>query len=127
MTKRQEKLSPHEWQLRHDAACAVVARKYCDMFAFWRACPYKPCRSARRCRGDQKACLRDRYAEVSYEEGRAAHAKMIADTPRNAGRFTRGAHNYEHHSWCLHALTSKAERAQKRAKPQARTEAKAER
>jgi hypothetical protein len=23
---------PKEWQARHDAACAIVARKYCDMF-----------------------------------------------------------------------------------------------
>jgi hypothetical protein len=36
MSKSKEKLSPQEWQARHDAACAIVARKYCDMYAFWR-------------------------------------------------------------------------------------------
>ena len=32
MGKSKENLSPLEWQARHDAACAIVARKYCDMF-----------------------------------------------------------------------------------------------
>jgi hypothetical protein len=34
MSKSKENLSAQEWQARHDAACAIVARKYCDMFAF---------------------------------------------------------------------------------------------
>ena len=40
MGKRNPELSPKEWQARHDAACAIVARKYCDMFEFWRTCRY---------------------------------------------------------------------------------------
>ncbi len=32
--KPEEKLAPKEWPARHDAACAIVARKYCNMFGF---------------------------------------------------------------------------------------------
>jgi len=58
MSKSKDDLSPQEWQARHDAACAIVARKYCDLFGFWRDCRYKPCRSARRCSGDQAPVCR---------------------------------------------------------------------
>src|SRR6476660_2191923 len=93
MSKSKENLSPHEWQARHDAACAIVARKYCDMFEFWRRCRYKPCRSARRCRGDQGACLESRWHSVPYEAAIAAQIRMAAEIPPNADRFTRGAHH----------------------------------
>jgi hypothetical protein len=53
-----------EWQRRHDAACPIVARKYCDIFEFWRDCRYKPCRAAKRCSGDQGACLKMRWPSV---------------------------------------------------------------
>ena len=102
MSKSKEKLSPAEWQARHDAACAIVARKYCDMFEFWRACSYKPCRSARRCRGNQGNCLESRWDSVPYEAGIAAQIRMAAETPPNADRFTRQAHNYPPCSLCLH-------------------------
>ena len=36
MSKSEDDLSPQEWQARHDAACAIVTRKYCDLFGFWR-------------------------------------------------------------------------------------------
>jgi hypothetical protein len=76
VSKSKEKLSPQEWQARHDAACAIVARKYCDMFEFWRGCRYKPCRSARRCRGNQGVCLESRWDSVPYEAGIAAQIHM---------------------------------------------------
>ena len=102
MSKRQEKLSPHEHQLRHDAACAIVARKYYDMFGFWRDCRYKSCRSARRCSGDHGFCLQGRWHSVPYDIGVDAQFRMVAETPPNADRFTRAAHNYAHHSLRLH-------------------------
>jgi hypothetical protein len=102
VSKSKEKLSPQEWQARHDAACAIVARKYCDMFEFWRGCRYKPCRSARRCRGNQGVCLESRWDSVPYEAGIAAQIHMAAETPSNADRFTRQAHNYPPCSLCLH-------------------------
>ena len=102
MSKGKENLSPQEWQARHDAACAIVARRYCDMFGFWRACRYKPCHSARRCRGDQGFCLESRWDSVPYEAGIAAQIRMAAETPPNADRFTRAAHYYAPCSLCLH-------------------------
>jgi hypothetical protein len=76
MSKSKEDLSPQEWQARHDAACAIVARKYCDMFAFWRTRRYKPCRSARRCRGDQGYCLGSCWDSVPYDAGIAAPPRL---------------------------------------------------
>ncbi len=111
MSKSEEKLSPEEWQARHDAACAIVARKYCDLFGFWRDCRYKPCRSARRCSGDQGACLQSRCWSVPYETGVAAHIRMAAETPPSADRFTRAAHHYAHHSLCLHDPKNQKRRA----------------
>ena len=102
MSKREEKLTAAEWQARHDAACAIVARKYCDMFKFWRDCRYKPCRSARRCSGNQGACLQSRWQSIPYEAGVAAHRQMTASTPRDADLFARMVHHYPHHSLCLH-------------------------
>jgi hypothetical protein len=102
MGKSKENLSPQEWQARHDTACAIVARKYCDMFEFWRGCRYKPCRSARRCSGNQGVCLESRWYSVPYEAGIAAQIRMAAETPPNADRFTRAAHNYSPCSLCLH-------------------------
>jgi len=111
MSKSDDGLSPQEWQARHDAACAIVARKYCDMFGFWRDCRYKPCRSARRCSGDQGACLESRWQSVPYDVGVAAHDRMAAETPPNADRFTRGAHHYAHYSLCLHDPKNQKRRA----------------
>ncbi len=102
MSKGEDDLSPEEWQARHDAACAIVARKYCDMFGFWRDCRYKPCRAAKRCSGDQGACLENRWQSVPYQAGIAARDRMAADTPPNADHFTRATHRYAHHSLCLH-------------------------
>jgi hypothetical protein len=111
MSKSEEKLSPHEWQVRHDAACAIVARKYCDMFEFWRDCRYKPCRSARKCSGDQGACLESWWTTVPYDVGVAAQIRMSTETPPNADRFLRMAHHYAHHSLCLHDPKNQKTRA----------------
>ncbi len=111
VSKANEKLSAHEWQVRHDAACAIVARKYCDMFEFWRDCRYKPCRSARRCSGDQGACLQSRWQSVPYDVGVAAQMRMAAETPPNANGFTFGAHHYAPDSLCLHDPKNQKKRA----------------
>ena len=116
MSKSEEKLSPQEFQARHDAACAIVARKYCDLFGFWRDCRYKPCRSARRCSGDQGACLESRWQSVPYDVGVAAQLRMAAETPPDADRFMRGAHNYAHHSLCLHDPKNQKTRAKTQAR-----------
>jgi hypothetical protein len=112
-----------EWQRRHDAACAIVARKYCDIFEFWRDCRYKPCRAAKRCSGDQGACLTLRLPSVSYEAGIAARARVKADTPKDADRFARLAHHYAHHSLCLQNVRSAKMQAKVEAELQARRQA----
>jgi hypothetical protein len=111
MSKSKDDLSPQEWRARHDAACAIVAQKYCDLLGFWRDCQYKPCRSARRCSGDQGAYLQSRSQSIPYETGIAAHNRVLAETPANADRFTRAAHGYPHHTLCLHGATSEKMRA----------------
>jgi hypothetical protein len=114
-----------EWQRRHDAACAIVARKYCDMFKFWRDCKYKPCRSARRCRGDQGACLEKRCWSVPREVKLAAHKQMIADTPAHGDRFACMAHYYAPTSLCLHDPKNQKTRTKALDKTQANAQAKA--
>ncbi len=109
--KSEEKLTTSEWQARHDAACAIVARKYCDMLGLWRTCRYKPCRSARRCSGDQGPCLQRGWLTVPYEIRNQAHDRMAAETPANADRFTGAAHGYPPYSSCLHGPTNWKRRA----------------
>ena len=91
-----------DFQQRFDAACALVARKYCDMFEFWRDCRYKPCRSARRCVGDQGFCLQSRCWDIPYDAGVAAHLRMIAALPPGADSYMVTAHHRPPTSLCLH-------------------------
>jgi hypothetical protein len=49
-----------------------------------------------------KVCLESRWDGVPYETGIAAQIRMAAETPPNADRFTRQAHNYPPCSLCLH-------------------------
>ncbi len=111
-----------EWQQRFDAACATVARKYCDMFEFWRDCSYRPCRSARRCVGDQGFCLQSRCWDISYDAGLVAHKRMIAELPPAADGFFLTAHHQPPTSLCLHG----SKNPKLHAKAQAKTAAKAE-
>jgi len=76
------------------AACAIVARKYCDWFASWRDCRYKPCRGARRCLGDVGPCLKKCTDNASYETRVAARRRMPDDVPPNADRWLRLAHDW---------------------------------
>src|SRR5580658_5844558 len=122
MSKREKELSPGEWQARFDAACATVARKYCDMFEFWRDCRYKPCRSVRRCSGDQGFCLQSRCWSVPYDIGVAAQIRMLAELPPNADRFAQSAHRQAHSSLCLHDPKNQKRRAKTEAKIEAKIE-----
>jgi hypothetical protein len=81
------------------AACAVSAFR---RFAFWRDRRYKPCRSARRCVGDQGFCLQSRCWDIPYDVGLAAHNRMIAELPPDADSFLLTAHYRPPTSLCLH-------------------------
>jgi hypothetical protein len=105
-----------EWQRRLDAACAIVARKYCDMFEFWRDCRYKPCRAARRCIGDQGFCLQSRCRDIPYDAGVAAHRRMIAQLPPDADSFLLTAHYRPPTSLCLHDPKNQKRRAKAQVK-----------
>jgi hypothetical protein len=123
MSKREKKLSPQEWQARFHAACATVARKYCDMFGFWRDCRYRPCRSARRCVGDQRFCLQSRCWDIPYDAGVAAHNRMIAELPPDADSFHVTAHYRPPTSLCLHGSKNPKLRAKAEAKIAAKAQA----
>ncbi|MGB6508452.1 MAG: hypothetical protein WBF07_10005 [Xanthobacteraceae bacterium] len=114
---------PKEWQRRFDAACAIVARKYCGMFEFWRDCRYRPCRSARRCVGDERFCLESGCWDISYDAGLAAHLRMIAELPPDADGFFKTAHHQPPTSRLLHGSRDPKLRAKARAKTVAHVKA----
>jgi hypothetical protein len=82
------------------AACAIVTRKYCDWFSFWRNCRYKPCSSARRCVGDEHACLKKHWYSLPYNVRLDAHGRMEAEALPNADRWLRLAHRYPPDTLC---------------------------
>ena len=83
------KLTTEQYVARFNAEKAVLQRAYCDIFKFWRACPFKPCRRARACRGDQNACLERGVKNVPRESQWQARRRMLAATPANAGPAER--------------------------------------
>jgi hypothetical protein len=87
------------------------------MFEFWRDCRYQPCRSVRRCSGDQGYCLQSRSASVPYDVGVVAQIRMLAELPPNADRFARPAYRQAHSSPCLHDPKNQKRRAKTEAKP----------
>jgi hypothetical protein len=100
MTKESaEKLTPKEYQARFNAAGAQAQREYCNIFKFWRACRYKPCRRAGACRGDQRACLKRGVANVPRDILDRAHNQVIAATPADAIQPERTARRFCPISW----------------------------
>ena len=87
-------MSPDEWQERFDEAAAAAQREYCNIFEFWRACRYKPCRRSKVCRGDQLACLKRGVHNVPYETHYKARDQILAATPADAERPVRTARNF---------------------------------
>lgn len=89
--KKKADLAPGEWQRRFNIAADVARREYCEIFGFWRSCRYKPCRRARKCSGDAKACLTCGIEQVSGAAQDEAAARIIASTPPGADRPTQTA------------------------------------
>jgi hypothetical protein len=75
----------------------VARREYCNIFRFWRACRYKPCRKAKTCSGDARACLKRGLGQVSYEAQDQAQDKIIAATPSEADSPTKNARRLSLH------------------------------
>src|SRR4029077_17688626 len=65
---------------RYFAAQELAVRAYCDFFGFWRFCPYRPCRRARGCRGDEIDCFVARRGGVS--DGSTRQEPMCGRTSR---------------------------------------------
>jgi hypothetical protein len=75
---------------RYFAAQELVVRAYCDFFGFWRTCPYRPCRRARGCRGDDIDCMVDRRGGETHRFD-VARAHVRARIPKDAGPPERHA------------------------------------
>jgi len=73
-----KRLTPHDYQLRLDAARAATQRLYCDVLELARACARKPCRRARRCLGEPDACLRRGWPDVAEDLQDWVRAEAIA-------------------------------------------------
>lgn len=94
---KSEKLTPKEWQARFDAAKKAAQREYCNIFKFWRACRYKPCRKTKACSGDAFACLTRRIDEIPYELKYQTRDQIVAATPADADSATDTARRFAPH------------------------------
>ncbi len=99
--KKEKELSPDEWQQRFDEAAESARREYCDLFALWRGCRYKPCRRARTCSGEAKACLAHGIERVPATERLNAAARVIAATPAGADAPTQTARRLSAHTLAI--------------------------
>jgi hypothetical protein len=87
-------MSQERYVARFHAEKALLARHYCNVFEFWRDCPYKRCRRERVCCGDQQACLKRRQNEVPRQIQWRARQQILASTPANAGPPERTAREF---------------------------------
>ncbi len=87
-------LTNERYAARFDAEKTALVRHYCDVFKFWRACPFKLCRKARRCSGDHKACLARRMKEIPRDVEWRARQEVLQATPADAGPPERIAREF---------------------------------
>ena len=92
--KPKKKLTLEEYAARFNAEKAVMQRKYRDIFKFWRTCPFKSCRRAGACRGDQNACLKRGETSIPREIQWQARQQILAATPANVGAPERLAREF---------------------------------
>lgn len=93
-TMPAKKPAPREWQARFNAAAKAAQRDYCNIFAFWTTCRYKPCRRTKRCEGDALACLKRGFDQVPGDVRQQAFARVIAQTPDTADSPTKTARRF---------------------------------
>jgi len=99
-----KKLTAERYLARFNAEKAVLARHYCNIFKFWRTCPFKRCRKARTCSGDQTACLKRSGKEIPREIQWQARQQILASTPAQAGPPERTARQFLPGSLLEHGL-----------------------
>jgi len=91
---KKQKLTQEDYVARFNAEKAVMQRKYCDIFKFWRSCPLKSCRRAQACTGDQNACLKEGEQSIPRELQWQARQQILAATPANVGAPERLAREF---------------------------------
>ncbi len=87
-------MTAERYTARFQAEKASLARHYCNAFKFWRGCPFKRCRRARLCSGDQNACLKRRAQAVPLAVQWQARQRILAATPADAGPPERMAREF---------------------------------
>jgi hypothetical protein len=102
--KSPKKLTAERYVARFNAEKAVLARHYCNIFKFWRTFPFKRCRKARTCSGDQNACLKRSGKEVPRHIQFEARQQILASTPAEAGPPERTARQFLPGSLLEHGL-----------------------
>jgi len=92
--KAPKTLTRERYLARLHAEKDRLARHYCNVFKFWRDCPFKRCRRGRACRGDQHACLQRREREVPRDIQWQARQDILVATPADAGPPERTAREF---------------------------------
>ncbi len=87
-------LTPERYLARFTAEKATLARAYCDLFKFWRDCPCKRCRRARRCSGDHTICVRRCETEIARDIQWQARQQILQATSARAGPPERTAREF---------------------------------
>jgi hypothetical protein len=78
-------MSAPDYRARYRAEQTALRRHYCNVFAFWKTCRFKPCRKARGCAGDALNCLRRHIPAIPREAQFAARQRLLDATPANIG------------------------------------------
>ncbi len=86
-----ERLAAESYKARFRDERAKLQRAYCTLFAFWRACRFKPCRCARACKGDAAACIKRGIGAVARDAQWQARQRILDATPAGAGAPERAA------------------------------------
>ena len=94
MNKKAQALTPERHLARFAAEKARLARAYCDIFKFWRECPCKRCRRARRCSGDHNDCVKRCDSEIARDVQWQARQQILQATRASAGPPERTAREF---------------------------------
>jgi hypothetical protein len=92
--ERVGKMTPDDYARRFEDEAAAMTRAYCNMFKLWRGCPFKRCRRARTCAGDESGCLKRGVTAVPRDMQWLARRLLIAATPAQAGPPERTAREF---------------------------------
>jgi hypothetical protein len=95
-----KKMTTEQYVARFNAEKAALQRHYCTVFKFWLACPFKPCRKSRACRGEQYACLKRSIERVPRDIQFQARQRIMEATPATADPPERMAREFLAGGFC---------------------------